>query len=310
MAESRKTENVSNVSNTVAKTVTKNTTAVDHSKDVLISNDTTFAELIRILMQNPETTRAAQVEAAEREKEEREKRLRDLLGDDYELVYGKSEVQQKKCVQPGGTQPESAHDPLKKSSRRPGAVQLRNNYRRIATIDLDGGSIEVFTCGYGIVDNGDRKTVVWVPDCGSVTYCFTPLKDSERQYMSQTSEIGEDQMGRLPWYYAILIAGENQIAANLDHPKAARSNSDFDQDNVKPAYWWVGGAHIDTPEEAYLKKEAAEERKKALTEKQKAVYEMYFELGMTEVEIARECQISRRAVRDRLDAIKTKIRKI
>ena len=83
-----------------------------------------------------------------------------------------------------------------------------------------------------------------------------------------------------------MISGENLIEFNMDHPKSTGNTSDFDTDaETTPATHWAGAYHFDTPEEAYLKKEAAEERKKALTDKQREVYVMYYEEGMTVKEI-------------------------
>ena len=59
------------------------------------------------------------------------------------------------------------------------------------------------------------------------------------------------------------------------------------------------------PEEAYLKKEAAEERKKALTDKQREVYVMYYEYEMPQRVIAGELGISHKAVGARLKTVKS-----
>jgi len=155
-----------------------------------------------------------------------------------------------------------------------------------------------------VYDNGNRRTVLWAPDCGSCTYYFTKLKDSEKSHMSEKSEVGEDILGECPWYNAIIIAGENRIEYNLEHPKSVSSTSDFDEDSdTTPAFRWIGSAHIDTPEEAYMKKEAREERHRALTDKQRKVYDLYYGQGLSQREIAKMLGVDRTTVREHLKAI-------
>ena len=66
------------------------------------------------------------------------------------------------------------------------------------------------------------------------------------------------------------------------------------------------GAHFDSPEESYLRKEAAEERRKALTEKQREAYVLYYEEGLTLEEIAEKLGVSLQAVDERLRYAKKK----
>ena len=261
---------------------------IDHSKDVLLDNATTFKELLRLLARNPEVVTAAKLELEEEEKRRQEAKLRESLGADYDLVIEKKEER-------------------KMPKRRPGARQLRQGYPRVAMIEIGKNArLEVFNNGYAVYDNGNRRVVLWVPDCGSATYYFTGLRDNEKEYLSQKEEIGMDVLGDLPWYHALMIAGENRIEYNMDHPKSKGNTSDFDlADDVVPATHWAGACRFDNPEEAYLKKEAAEERRKALSEKQREVYVMYYEYEMPQRVIAGELGISHKAVGARLKTVKS-----
>ena len=58
---------------------------IDHSKDVLLDNATTFKELLRVLARNPEVVTAAKLELEEEEKRRQEAKLRESLGADYDL---------------------------------------------------------------------------------------------------------------------------------------------------------------------------------------------------------------------------------
>ncbi len=278
-------------------------TPIDHSKDVLLDNSTTFNELLRVLARNPEVSIAGQLEAEQKEQEKREARLREAFGEDYAWVVEKNDIV-------SDAEAGEMKTDKQKPKRRPGARQLRQGYPRVAMIEIGKNArVEVFNNGYAIYDNGNRRVVLWAPDCGSAVYYFTGLRDNEKEYLSQKEEIGLDILGELPWYHALMIAGENRIEYNMDHPKSRGNTSDFDleDDDVIPATHWVGAYHFESPEEAYLKKEAAEERRKALTEKQKMTYVMYFEQEHTMEEIAKADNVSIGTVQDRLYYIKQKL---
>ena len=278
---------------------------IDHSKDVLLDNAATFNELLRALARNPEVAITGQLEAEEQEREKREAKLREALGEDYAWVVEKNEIESD--AEAGEMKVEK-----QKPKRRPGARQLREGYPRVAMIEIGKNArVEVFNNGYAIYDNGNRRVVLWTPDCGSAVYYFTGLRDNEKEYLSQKEEIGMDVLGDLPWYHALMIAGENRIEYNMDHPKSKGNTSDYDLEEaeVVHASHWAGACRFDTPEEAYLKKEAEEERKKALTEKQREVYVMYYEEGMTEREIAMKTGKKRVTVNYTLRLIRNKFSK-
>ena len=224
------------------------TQPIDRSNEALIDPETSFDELLRILMSKPEMESAKNLEREVQKREGVEARLRAEFGKDYGAVV--------EGVPKGQS--------LKKAKRRPGAIQLRAEVSRIAVKQIgDDGLCEVFVNGYAVYDNGDRKTVLWVPDCGSATYHFTKLRDNEKQYQVEKDTVGQDVFGPAPWYIAVTVAGENNIERTLDHPKSAGTMSDtgVEEDyEVKPAHRWIGGAHFDNPEEAYIKKEEHEER--------------------------------------------------
>lgn len=281
------------------------TPPIDHSKDVLLDNATTFNELLRVLARNPEVSIAGQLEAEQQEQEKREAKLREALGEDYAWVIEKNG---------SGSDAEAGEmkDEKQKPKRRPGARQLRQGYPRVAMIEIGKNArVEVFNNGYAIYDNGNRRVVLWAPDCGSATYYFTGLRDNEKEYLPQKEEIGLDILGELPWYHALMIAGENRIEYNMDHPKSKGNTSDFDMedDDVVPATHWVGAYHFESPEEAYLKKEAAEERKKALTEKQYEACVMCYEYEMTLRSIADQERVSSIAIYHRLKGAKNILEK-
>ena len=186
------------------------------------------------------------------------------------------------------TRPEMV-EAVKGKRNHVGAMDLRENVEKVISMSVNDCHVEVFVNGYAVYDNGDRKTVIWVPNCNRIVYKFTPLTDKEKQYMTNKEEIEGETVGTMTWYIPIVVHGENQIEYNLEHPKSGESASDQDAKfclNVTPALDWARPAHIEGPEEAFLRKEARAERMARLTEKQREVYEMYYEENYTEEEIA------------------------
>ena len=263
-------------------------TTIDRTNEKLIDNNTSFNALLRILAANPEVLVNAKAEAEEREAQEKEEKLRKTYGADYDLVFDKSAKERANSMVGNN------------KSRRPGAIQLRTNVPRVAMIEIgENGICEVFSNGYAVYDNGNRKVVIWVPDCGTAKYYFA----------TETDEITPEVMGEFPWFNAVLVAGEDRIQYNMDHPKSKGNTSDYDMEdvNIAPAARWIGGSRFDNPETAYLKKEAAEERRNLLTDRQREVYEMYFEQGKTTRQIAGELNIQFPAVSKMVARIKNRI---
>lgn len=277
-------------------TVTQ-TQPIGRSNEVLIDPETSFDKLLRILMSRPEITAAENLEREVQECEAKEARLRAEFGKDYEAVVEGA---------PKGKL-------LKKAKRRPGAIQLRAEVSRITVKQIgDDGHCEVFVNGYAVYDNGDRKTVLWVPDCGSAAYHFTKLRDHEKLYQVDKDTVGQDVFDQAPWYIAVMVAGENSIERNLDHPKSVGTMSDGGEEEdyeVRPANRWIGGSHFDNPEESYIKKEEAEEKQASLTKKQQVAMTLFYDQGYTQIEIAKKLGISQPAVAKLLDRAIERYRK-
>lgn len=104
----------------------------------LVSNDTTFEELLSILRTRPEAAEASRTEQEEKKREEDLARLHTLLGEDFDLASSPDDA--------------GAESSLVKEKRRPGAMQLRTSVPRIARIELGADSLcEVFSTYNGII---------------------------------------------------------------------------------------------------------------------------------------------------------------
>ena len=217
-----------------------------------------------------------------------------------------------------------------REKRRPSCEQLRKQYAPIARITAGETCCEAFENGYAIFDNGDRKTVIWIPDCPKAARYYYPAtydekckekrrrmawweeEDEEDEYsrIIAETEPGEDRLDEealadMNWYLAVAIAGENQIEQNLEHPLSAENRSDeYIEEYSARRYSWHCGTRFQTPEEAILEKEEREERCAGLTEKQMEVYLLYYEEGYTEEAIAVILNVSQIAVHKKLKAIR------
>ena len=218
---------------------------------------------------------------------------------------------------------------LVKAKRCPGSQQLRNGHTLVAQITVGEASCEVYENGYGIFDNGDRKTVIWIPDCPKAARYYYPLtydeqcKEKQRLRGENTNtegdrivvgtESGEDrlteeQLAGMPWYFAAVIAGENRIENNLEHPMSVGNRSDGYAEDCGPSrYSWSCGARFQNPEDAIIEKEEKAERCASLSDKQREVYQLYYVDNFTQEEIAETLGITQQAVNDRLESARKKI---
>lgn len=286
---------------------------IDRTNEVLIDNKTSYNDLLKILSKHTDAVTAANEEMAGRALAKKEAKLRRIYGEDYDRLVSEEEKEK-----------------FRRAKHRPGAKQLRAYEPRIAKMEIGSDAVcEVFSNGYAIYDNGDRKTVLWVPGCGNTTYFFTLLKDSEKKpwtekdenglehevRMMETSCIGEDVLGPSAWYHALRIAGENSIEKNLEHPISKGTRSDFNdlmEWELEEKNFWSCGSHFESPEDAYIKKEEREEKQmkvrkgvSELKDTQREAIELCYFNGLTQQETAEKLGKSQSAVSQRLKTGKT-----
>lgn len=221
---------------------------------------------------------------------------------------------------------------LMKAKRCPGSEQLRSGHELIARIAVGETTCEVYENGYAVFDNGDRKTVVRVPDCPKAARYYYPATydekcKEERRKRGEDNEtnpeyskiventetgvdrLDEEQLAEMTWYLAVVIAGENRIEQNLEHPILSGNRSDRYNDEIDSTGRtnWSCGARFQNPEDAVLYREEQAERCADLTEKQREVYRYYYEEEYTQEEIADMLGISLQAVCDQLESVRRKI---
>lgn len=167
----------------------------------------------------------------------------------------------------------------------------------------------VYSNGYAVYSNGTRRTVVFLGDCGSYTYHFNPLTDSERRDQRQSETV--DCFGDMPWILAVTVRGEHQIELNSmncsgRYSAPADDNTDIDE---KSDGIYRGAYHFPNPEEAYLRKEMIDEQLGKLTRRQKQLYIMTQIYGFSQREAAEKLHIDAACVCRQINAVKRAISK-
>ena len=174
---------------------------------------------------------------------------------------------------------------------RLGAAPTAKKLREKGEAVIEEKECTVYSNGYAVYSNGTGRTVVFLGDCGSYTYHFNPLTDSERGDQRQSETV--DCFGDMPWILAVTVRGEHQIEQNSMNCAGRYSTpADGDTDageNLDGTYH--GAYHFPTPEEAYIRKETMDERLEKLTRRQKQLYIMTELYGFTQREAAEKLHI-------------------
>ena len=268
----------------------------------LLDNGNTFFQLMSYLNTCPEMLEAERSAREMKKDEERKARLMERLGEDYkyfvedsetDIDAGYDEDSEGLCEdwnEDSEDTDESEKKEFKNGQHRLSAEGLRENYRLIAHRDMGDGYCDVFSNGYGIYDDGNRQTILWVPDCAENTCYFNPLKDSEKEYLPQKDEVDPRLLGGSPWYVAVMLGGADRITWNMNRPKSKTTMSDMDRksaeestDSLRQGY--VSGSHFDNPESVYIRKETLRELRAVMdlvTREQLEAYQYYYDEGYTE----------------------------
>ena len=205
-------------------------------------------------------------------------------------------------------------------STKPTAKKLAEESDPIA----ESEGCKVYGNGYAVYDNGSsRPVVLWLADCTSFTYHFNQLKDSEKDYLTDKSTIGEDVFGEQPWHLAVMVRGDHVIEGLSMNRKGDRKgnrvsldelddDSDEKQDSERDRLerkisQKLGVSDYGNPEQILIRKEEMRERLGRMTDKQREVFLMYHVNGFTQQEIADELGISRDSVKTHLGRAEGKI---
>ena len=174
---------------------------------------------------------------------------------------------------------------------RQGAAPTAKKLRESGEVMIETEECTVYSNGYAVYRNETGRTVVFLGDCSSYTYHFNPLTDSERRGQRQSETV--DSFGDMPWILAVTVRGDHQIeqnSMNCAGRYSAPADDDAEADGSSDGIY-RGAYHFPGPEEAYIRKEAIDERLQQLTRRQKQLYIMTELYGYTQREAAEKLHI-------------------
>ena len=184
----------------------------------------------------------------------------------------------------------------------------------------------VYSNGYAVYDNGSGRTVLWLPDCTSFTYVFTRPKSSEDGKIPYKKQISDEMLESLSWFMAVMLIGDHRVENNLMNRKSSRKGAkDYDTDDYgdkcgeaeeaveeeyRDEFFWNEGRFGENPLDALIRKERDAAILAVMTDKQREVFLLYYKEGYTQQQIADMLGVDQTSVRDRLDGVLKKIKKI
>lgn len=198
------------------------------------------------------------------------------------------------------------------AAKTPTARFLRENVEVIA----EAMNCILYANGYALYDNGENRTVIWVPSCLKFQYNF----------IEGPKKLPDGTLENLVWYVAITLIGEHRIEANSmntrqggrmgtkdfktdDAGDHARDAEDAYEAYYRSSYIWREPYIGENPESIFIREETRREMLAMMTVKQRIVFILYYRDILKQREIAEELGLSRSAVRDRLDGALKKVKK-
>ena len=196
-------------------------------------------------------------------------------------------------------------------------------YPESGSVPVQNVECTVYSNGFAVYDNGSGRTVLWLPDCTSFTYVFAKPKASEKGMMPYKEEIPDEMLESLSWFTAVTLIGDHRVENNLMNRKSSRKGAkDYDTDDYgdkcgeaveeeyRDEFFWNEGRFGENPLDALIRKERNAAMLAVMTDKQREVFLLYYKEGYTQQQIADMLGVDQTSVRDRLDGVLKKIKKI
>lgn len=176
-----------------------------------------------------------------------------------------------------------------------------------AIADLYG--IKVFQNGFALYENRLGKySVLWLPYCTRFTYYFNKLRDSEKDYLSETKELPSDKFVTWAWTIVIALFGEERITQKMNQGFGnadISTEGEADEDEYEPEpededmegnFVWDDEPLGVDPLNAIIRRENRKEMLAAMTDKQREAFVLYHRYGWTQQQIATKMGVSQQAV--------------
>lgn len=206
----------------------------------------------------------------------------------------------------------------KKKGKTPTRLKLTTSEESL--VQIHGSTL--YASGYALYENGlGRHSVVWLPYCVNFTYYFNKLRDAEKDYLRERSEVSDKALMETSWATIAALFGEERITQSMNRgfgnadPSADGDSIDEENEDEPEAedmegrnfVWYDETLGVD-PLDAVIRRENREEMLAAMTDKQREVFVLYHKYGWTQQQIADKLGISKMSVCERLKQAKSKMR--
>lgn len=206
----------------------------------------------------------------------------------------------------------------KKKGKTPTRLKLTTSEEPL--VQIHGSTL--YASGYALYENGlGRHSVVWLPYCVNFTYYFNKLRDAEKDYLRERSEVSDKALMETSWATIAALFGEERITQSMNRgfgnadPSADGDSIDEENEDEPEAedmegrnfVWYDETLGVD-PLDAVIRRENREEMLAAMTDKQREVFLLYHKYGWTQQQIADKLGISKMSVCERLKQAKSKMR--
>ncbi len=170
----------------------------------------------------------------------------------------------------------------------------------------------VYDNGFAYYNNGSRHSVLWLPYCVNFTYYFYPLRDVEKNTLSETFPLPEGLLESTAWPIVVTLIAEHRIEHHMDtnagigHAEVKEVPEEEDEPDIEGRdnrcfeFMWHEEPINVNPLDAVCRKETKEEILAELTDKQREVFIRHYRDGYTQQKIAEMLGISKAAVSMRL----------
>lgn len=208
----------------------------------------------------------------------------------------------------------------KKPEKTPTPKKFRINFEPVAKMN----DCVLYGNGYAYYKNGYRHSVLWLPYCVSYTYHFNPLKDSEKNYLREKSDLPEGMLEATAWPVVATMIAEHRIEYNMDTnagmghadiPDYADDENEDSMDNYEGKdnrcmeFMWHEEPINVNPLDALIRKETREAILAELTERQKEIFILLYKTEYTQREVAQILGISQQSVCNTMRQAMKKIKK-
>ena len=187
--------------------------------------------------------------------------------------------------------------------RVPGVKQLRGKADLLLKKDTASGTIEIFDNGFFIFEECGKSTVYGVDRCASM-----------KTYDSYAKSEMTDELDPYPWDLILESAASARLGHNAESREQSQSEISIDAEesqnnpalSVRPEHEIRGGEE-EMEMLRLAKKQKLQNALKKLTDKQRKIMMMDRVEKLTQEQIAERMGISRRTLREHLEAIEKKL---